>query len=376
MTKFAVTNVSCINASKSQHPISTGIGYLDHMIDQLNSHAQVGVSVAVVDCLGGGNNNFDDDGNSHQQRHSYEYVNRYANEDQSEITSLVGSALGERLRSLLTSSRTPSSTNVSRFRCPLDEALVECILATSTTNDGGGGNLVDFDLSPYGIYPPEVGRSRVGTLETSHVTTFFADLAESSGLVISLRKIRGDNGHHVIESAFKAFSRALRNLLDGTNAYDDEYDPVKYELAWGGTMGVPQASGGCDDGAMKRRTGNVERSTKETSISVRVLLSDGILAGDDRRTAGDGPSIIVDTGIKTLDTFVSTLAREAYMSVDVKCTGDLYVDDHHTSEDVSIALGQALDEALGTRAGLNRMWCAIGAYGCELILFFSPFQLL
>ena len=326
------------------------------MIDQLNSHAQVGVSVTVVDCSEGGDNNVDDDGNGHKH-HSYEYVNRYANEDQSEIISVVGSALGERLRSLLmTSSRTPSSTNVSRFRCPLDEALVECTLATSTANDGGMGNLVEFDLSPYGIYPPDVGRSRVGTLETAHVATFFAHLAIGSGLTISLRKIRGDNGHHVIESAFKAFSRALRNLLD---------DPLGYELAWGGTA---SSGRGCGDGATKRRTGNVGRSTKETSISVRVRLSCGILAGDEGCAREDGQTtIVVDTGIKTLDHFVSTLAREACMSVDVKCTGDLYVDDHHTSEDVSIALGQALDEALGTRAGLNRMWCAIGAYGGELI---------
>ena len=113
----------------------------------------------------------------------------------------------------------------------------------------------------------------------------------------------------------------------------------------------------------------MERSTKETSISVRIRLSDGVQPLDDDEMGGateeGDPVVGVDTGLKTLDRFVSVLAREARMSVDVRCTGDLYVDDHHTSEDVAIALGQALDEALGTRAGLNRMWCAVGAHGSE-----------
>ena len=106
------------------------------------------------------------------------------------------------------------------------------------------------------------------------------------------------------------------------------------------------------------REGRLERSTKETSILVHILFN-GLAKGPD-------DSIIVNTGIKTIDQFVSILAREAKMSVEVKCNGDLYVDDHHTSEDVSIALGQVLNTALGTKAGLNRMWCALGSYGGKL----------
>jgi len=56
--KFAVSDVYCHDATKSAYPISTGIGYLDHMIDQLNSHAQVGVSVTVIVV---GNDDDDDD---------------------------------------------------------------------------------------------------------------------------------------------------------------------------------------------------------------------------------------------------------------------------------------------------------------------------
>jgi imidazoleglycerol phosphate dehydratase HisB len=399
--KFAVTDVSCLDASKSAHPISTGIGYLDHMIDQLNSHAQVGVSVTVIvvgddddDDDGGGGGGAPADtparhgrgggGNGRRRRPSHERVNRYAGEDQSEILSLVGMALGRGLGALLLPSRRPGSAAAaasSRFRCPLDEALVECSLSTNGVGGGRGGGLVDFTLPPYGIHPPGVGRTRIGALETRHARAFFDALARSSGLSVSLRKVRGENGHHVVESAFKALSRAFRNLLDGTDACDGPYDPPGCEAAWHrrGVAPGPSAAGTVG-AATARREGMVERSTGETSISAFVRLSDGVhlpppaeddgdgggVGGEERIEGGrEGPAIRVETGISTLDRFVSILAREAGMSVDVKCEGDLYVDDHHTSEDVSIALGQALDMALGTRAGLNRMWCAAGTYGGE-----------
>jgi len=138
--KFAVTDVYCLDASKSVHPISTGIGYLDHMIDQLNSHAQVGVSVTVIvvgndddagaaaaddaPALGGKHEGGGDDDRGRQRRHpSSEFVNRYANEDQSEILSLVGSALGERLGALLSADRSGvcagGGGDRRRFRQPL-----------------------------------------------------------------------------------------------------------------------------------------------------------------------------------------------------------------------------------------------------------------
>lgn len=194
------------------------------------------------------------------------------------------------------------------------------------------------------------GRSQIGTMKTQCVETFFANLSQSSGLQISLVKVRGDNGHHVVESAFKAFSRALRNLLDGTNT-NSYTSSAGYEKLWGGKSTSYTSS------LELCREGKLERSTKETSILVHVLLN-GLANGDS--------SIKVNTGIKTMDQFVSILAKEAMMSIEAKCHGDLYVDDHHTSEDVAIALGQVLNMALGTKAGLNRMWCASGTFGGEL----------
>ena len=121
------------------------------------------------------------------------------------------------------------------------------------------------------------------------------------------------------------------------------------------------------------REGKLERSTKETSILVHVLLNGG--SGNTASEEGEGEgggNVKVHTGISTVDQFISILATEACMSLEVKCNGDLYVDDHHTSEDVSIALGQVLNVALGTKAGLNRMWCASGKYGGKFPYYDTP----
>ena len=163
--------------------------------------------------------------------------------------------------------------------------------------------------------------------------------------------MRGDNGHHVVESAFKAYSRALRNLLDGTNTNDSTC--TNFNCMWGTNSNSYKAS------LELGREGKLQRSTKETSILVHVMLN-GLQGANNEK---EESLIRVDTGIKTVDQFVSILAKESMMSIVCQCNGDLYVDDHHTAEDVSIALGQVLNTALGTKAGLNRMWCASGTYG-------------
>jgi imidazoleglycerol phosphate dehydratase HisB/histidinol-phosphate/aromatic aminotransferase/cobyric acid decarboxylase-like protein len=89
------------------------------------------------------------------------------------------------------------------------------------------------------------------------------------------------------------------------------------------------------------RTGSVHRATRETQIEARWTLD------------GSGESRIT-TGIGFLDHMLSALAFHSLTDLRMSCTGDLWVDEHHTVEDVAIALGQALDEALGDRAGIVR----------------------
>jgi imidazoleglycerol phosphate dehydratase HisB len=85
----------------------------------------------------------------------------------------------------------------------------------------------------------------------------------------------------------------------------------------------------------------IERITNETRVIVELDLT------------GEGQAQ-VSTGIGFLDHLLTALARHARFDLVVRCDGDLVVDDHHTVEDVALSLGNALDGALGDRAGINR----------------------
>ena len=89
------------------------------------------------------------------------------------------------------------------------------------------------------------------------------------------------------------------------------------------------------------RTATIARTTKETAITVTVDLD------------GTGRSAMA-TGVGFFDHMLDQLARHSLMDVSVDATGDRHIDDHHTVEDVGIALGQAIRQALGDRAGIAR----------------------
>lgn len=333
---FALSGVSATDLTKCpSEGINTGVGFFDHMLDQLNSHAQVGISVTAKAKTEGTVEAPETD------------RNRYADppERQAELMSAVGDALGSKIGKLVEATKAKEHGRSSRFCCPLDEALVECTLTVDA--NGEGGKLGEFTLAPYGIYPSPGGRTRIGKMAPAYLNCFFDSLAKSSGLTIDLRKIRGDNGHHVVESAFKAFSRALRNLLDGTTttANSGEEGSSEFEALWG------VQSDSYKQGLELNRTASISRKTKETSIDVALHL-DWMHNG-----------VSVSTGLSTLDAIFAKLAQEAKISLSVKCAGDTWVDDHHTTEDVGIAIGQCLNKALGTKAGLNRMWCARASSG-------------
>ncbi len=90
-----------------------------------------------------------------------------------------------------------------------------------------------------------------------------------------------------------------------------------------------------------KRIATINRKTGETNISLTVNLD------------GDGGGSR-STGIGFLDHMLDLLAKHALIDLDVKAVGDLHVDDHHTTEDIGIAFGQAVQQALGDRAGIRR----------------------
>jgi len=94
------------------------------------------------------------------------------------------------------------------------------------------------------------------------------------------------------------------------------------------------------------RTAEIERETKETQVRLRLAL-DGTGAGER------------STGVGFLDHMLDLLARHGRLDLDVAVTGDLDTGAHHTVEDTGIVLGQALDQALGDRAGITRYGHAV-----------------
>ncbi len=91
----------------------------------------------------------------------------------------------------------------------------------------------------------------------------------------------------------------------------------------------------------KSRTSDLNRKTKETEISIQLNL-DGV------------GTVKISTGIGFLDHMLTAFAFHSRIDLDLKCVGDLHIDDHHTAEDCALALGTAIDLALGPRKAIKR----------------------
>ncbi len=95
------------------------------------------------------------------------------------------------------------------------------------------------------------------------------------------------------------------------------------------------------NGKVVRRKAEISRKTGETNIRVKLELD------------SDGSSEIV-TGVGFFDHMLTQIARHGLLHLTIQAQGDLHIDDHHTVEDVGIALGTALKEAIGDKAGITR----------------------
>ncbi len=89
------------------------------------------------------------------------------------------------------------------------------------------------------------------------------------------------------------------------------------------------------------RKSSVNRKTRETEVSVKLDLD------------GEG-RVSVETGVGFFDHLLTSLGSHALFDLEIRCVGDLIIDDHHSVEDTALALGQALSEALGDKAGIQR----------------------
>ena len=216
----------------------TGVCFLDHMIDQLTAHAQLGLCVTVS--RGGvpaeAEKNATDASDASCGKQASGTLGCVP--DDEVLFDMVGEAVGKALKEILTFTAAGGTSTAARFMAPLDEALTEAIIDPG--NGTTDGSLV-FALAPYGDIPKGVGRTWIGKYRTvltgprptvaaaaqictlttlsCNSETFFASLVRGSGIKLSLRKIRGGNAHHIVEATFKSFARALRVAFDELSCF-------------------------------------------------------------------------------------------------------------------------------------------------------------
>lgn len=148
--------------------VATGLGFFDHMLEQLGKH---GGFALALDCAGD------------------------LRIDEHHTVEDCGLALGEALRGALGDKR-----GIARygFVLPMDEARAAATL--------------DFSGRPYFVFDGAFPRERVGDLPTELVPHFFRSLCETAGLNLQL-EVRGDNAHHMVEACFKAVARAIGQAI-------------------------------------------------------------------------------------------------------------------------------------------------------------------
>jgi imidazoleglycerol-phosphate dehydratase len=146
---------------------STGVGFLDHMLDLLARHGRLDLDVAVTGDLQTG-----------------------AHHTAEDTAIVLGQALDEALADRAGITRYGAAT------IPMDEARASCA--------------IDISGRPYTLFDADLPPGSTGGFEHELTEEFFRALANSAKLTLHLRVEAGTNAHHMIEAAFKAFARALR----------------------------------------------------------------------------------------------------------------------------------------------------------------------
>jgi imidazoleglycerol-phosphate dehydratase len=163
-TDIAVT-VTLDGAGKAD--IATGVGFLDHMLDQLARHSLMDLTVRAR-------------GDLHVDQH-------HTTED-------VGIVIGQAVKKALGDMR--GITRYADVHLPMDETLTRCA--------------VDISGRPQLVWRVAFARSKIGEFDTELVREFFQAFAQHAGITLHVENLYGDNSHHIAETCFKALARALR----------------------------------------------------------------------------------------------------------------------------------------------------------------------
>ncbi len=151
--------------------VATGIGFLDHMLEQLSRHSLIDLDVAV-------------DGDLHIDQH-------HTTEDSAlAIGEAISQAVGDRR----------GITRYGTAVAPMDEALTRCAL--------------DISGRPFLVWNLAFTQEKLGEWDTELVEHWFQSFAQTAGLTLHVENLYGRNNHHLVESAYKALARALRQAVE------------------------------------------------------------------------------------------------------------------------------------------------------------------
>ncbi len=149
----------------------TGVGFFDHMLDQLSRHSLIDISIRAT-------------GDLHIDDH-------HTVED-------TGIAIGQALTAALGDKK--GIRRYGSFHLAMDDAMIRAAL--------------DLSARPYLVWNVDFPTQKIGTFDTELVREFFQALATHGGITLHVDRIHGLNSHHIAEAAFKAVARALREAVE------------------------------------------------------------------------------------------------------------------------------------------------------------------
>jgi imidazoleglycerol-phosphate dehydratase len=153
------------------YSVDTGIGFLDHMLEQLSRHSLIDLTANA-------------DGDLHIDAH-------HTTEDSGiAIGQAVAQALGDR----------KGITRYGSALIPMDETLTRVA--------------IDLSNRPYLVWRVNFGRDKLGDMDTELFKEWFQAFAQAAGATLHVECLYGENNHHIVESCFKALARALRQAIE------------------------------------------------------------------------------------------------------------------------------------------------------------------
>ena len=170
-TKETNINVDLNIDGKGKYKIDTGIGFLNHMLEQLSKHSLIDLNVKAK-------------GDTHIDLH-------HTTED-------VGIAIGECIKKA--SNKFKGIKRYAHAMIPMDETLSRVA--------------IDVSNRPYLIWKVKLKVEKLGEMDTELFKEWFQAFSQSAGVTLHIENIYGDNSHHIIESCFKGLARTLRSALE------------------------------------------------------------------------------------------------------------------------------------------------------------------